>query len=75
MSFIPLCYDILLGCGVYFESCSSTSFSELLDLILASKSSSPIGPLPLSLFHKLAFILAPFIFNIINISLHSGIVP
>ena len=43
--------------------------------MLASKSSSPIDPLPLSLFHKLAFILTPFIFNIINISLHSGIVP
>ena len=51
------------------------SFSEALDLMLASKSSSPINPLPLSLFHKLAFILTPFIFNIINISLHSGIVP
>ena len=51
------------------------SFSEVLDLMLASKSSSPINPLPLSLFHKLAFILTPFIFNIINISLHSGIVP
>ena len=47
----------------------------LLLLMLASKSSSPIDPLPLSLFHKLAFILTPFILNIINISLHSGIVP
>ena len=75
MSFIPLCYDILLGCGVYFDSFSFTSFSEVLDLMLASKSSSPIDPLPLSLFHKLAFILTPFILNIINISLHSGIVP
>ena len=43
--------------------------------MLASKSSSPIDPLPLSLFHKLAFILTQFILNIINISLHSGIVP
>ena len=43
--------------------------------MLASKSSSPIDPLPLSLVHKLALILTPFIFNIINISLHSGIVP
>ena len=75
MSFIPLYYDILLGCGIYFDSFSSTSFSEVFDLMLASKSSSPIDPLPLSLFHKLAFILIPFIFNIINISLHSGIVP
>ena len=66
---------ILLGCGVYFDSFSSTSFSEMLDLMLASKSSSPIGPLPLSLFHKLALILTPFILNIINISLHTGIVP
>ena len=75
MSFIPLCYGILLGCGVYFDSFSFTSFSEVLDLMLASESSSPIDPLPLSLFHKLAFILTPFILNIINISLHSGIVP
>ena len=75
MSFIPLCYDILLGCGVYFNSFSFTSFSEVLDIMLASKSSFPIDPLPLSLFHKLAFILTPFIFNIINISLHSGIIP
>ena len=43
--------------------------------MLASKSSSPIDPLPLSLFHKLSFILTPFIFNIISISLYSGIVP
>ena len=43
--------------------------------MLASKSSSPIDPLPLYLFHKLAFILTPFILNIINISLHTGIVP
>ena len=43
--------------------------------MLASKSSSPIDPLPLSLFHKLAFILTPFILYIINISLYSGIVP
>ena len=42
--------------------------------MLASKSSSPIDPLPLSFFHKLAFILTTFILNIINISLHSGIV-
>ena len=35
--FIPLCHDILLGCGVYFDSFSSTSFSEVLDLMLASK--------------------------------------
>ena len=45
---------------------------------MASKSSSHIDPLPLSLFHTLDFILTPFIFNIfniINISLHSGIVP
>ena len=77
MSFIPLglCYDILLGYGVYFYSFSSTSFSEVLDLMLASKSYYPIDPLPLSLFHKLAFILTPFIFNIINISLHSGSIP
>ena len=75
MSFIPLCYDILLGCGVHFDSFSFNSISEVLDLMLASKSSSPIDPLHLSLFHKLAFILTPFILNIINISLHSGIVP
>ena len=81
VSFIPLCYDILLGCGVYFDSFYSTSFSEVLDLILASKSSSPIDPFPLSLFNKLAFILTPFILNIINMniqrdmSLHSGIIP
>ena len=75
MSFIPLCYDILLGCGVYLDSFSSTSFSEVLDIMLASKSSSPFDPLLLSLFHKLAFILTLFIFNIINIYLHSGIVP
>ena len=75
MYFIPLCYDILLGCGVYFDSFSSTSFYEVLDLMLASKSSSPIDPFPISLFHKFAFILTPFILNIINISLYSGIVP
>ena len=74
MAFIPLSYDILLGCGVYFDSFSSNSFSEVLDL-MASKSSSPIDPLPLSLFYKLAFTLTPFILNIINISLHSSIVP
>ena len=74
MSLIPLCYDILLGWGtcVYFDS---FSFSEVLDLMLASKSSSPIDPLPLSLLHKLTFILTPFILNIINISLRYGIVP
>ena len=60
---------------VYFDNFSFTSFSEVLDLILTSKSSSPIDSLHLSLFHKLAFILTPFILNIINISLHSGIVP
>ena len=43
--------------------------------MFTSKSSSPIDPLSISLFHKLAFILTPFIFNIINISLHYGIVP
>ena len=75
MSFIPLCYDILLGCGVYFDSFSFTCLSEVLDLMLSSKSSSHIDPLLLSLFHKLAFILTPFILNIINISLLSGIVP
>ena len=75
MSFISLSYDILLGCGVYFDSFSFTSLSEVLDIMLASKSSSPIDPLPISLFHKLAVILTQFIFNIINISLHSGIVP
>ena len=75
VSFIPLCYDILLGCAVYFDSFSSTSFFEMLDFILASKSFSRIDPLPLSLFHKLALILTPFILNIINISLLSGIVP
>ena len=75
MAFIPLCYNIELGCGVYFDSFSFTSFSEVLDIMLAIKSSSPIDPLPLSLFQKIAFILTPFIFNIINISLHSGIVP
>ena len=72
VSFISLSYDILLGCGVYFFS---NSLSELLDIMLASKSSSPIDSLPLSLFHKIAVILTQFIFNIINISLHSGIVP
>ena len=47
----------------------------MLDIMLASKSSSPIHPLTLYIFHKLDFILTPFILNIINISLHSGIVP
>ena len=75
VAFIPLCYIILLGCGVYFDSFSSTFFSEVLDFMLASKLPSPINPLPLSLFHKLDFILNPFIFNIINIYLHSGSVP
>ena len=74
VSFIHLCYDILLGCVVYFYS-FSTSFSEVLYIMLDSKSSSPIIPLHISLFHKLDLILTPFIFNIINISLHSGIVP
>ena len=69
MAFIPLCYDILLGCGVYVDSFSSTSFSEELYLMLASKSSSPIDPLPLSLFHKLAFILTPFILILIFLSI------
>ena len=53
VAFSPLCYDILLVYGVYFDYFSSTSFSEVLDLMLASKSSSPIDTLPLSLFHKL----------------------
>ena len=70
VAFISLCHDILLGCGVYFDYFSSTSFSEVLDIMLDSKSSSPIDPLPLSLF-----ILTQFILNIINISLQSGIVP
>ena len=42
---------------------------------MASKSSSPIDPLPISLFHELAFIITPFILNIITIFLYSGIVP
>ena len=75
MAFIPLCYDILLGCGVYLDSFSSTSFSEMLYLMLAYKLSSPIDTLPIFLFHKLAFILTPFILNSITISLDSGIVP
>ena len=75
MACIPLCYDILIGCGVYLYYFSSTSFSEFLDLMLASKSFFHIDPLHLSLFHKFAFILTPFILNIINISLHSGNVP
>ena len=75
MDFIPLCFAILLGCGIYFNSFSSTYFSEVLDLMLASKSSSSIDPLPLSIFHKLAFILTLFIFNIINSSLHYDILP
>ena len=54
---------------------SYNSLSELIDIMLASKSYYPIDPLHLSLFHKLSFILTPFVFNIINISLHSGIVP
>ena len=74
MAFIPLCYDILLGCGVYFYSFSSTTFSEGLAIMLASKSSSPIDSLPLYFFHTITFILTQFILNIINISLHSGIV-
>ena len=74
MAFIPICHDILLRCGVYFDSFSSTSFSEVLDIMLASKSYYPIDPLPLSFFHKLSFILTPFILNIINNSLHSCIV-
>ena len=74
MAFIPLCYNILLGYGVYFDKLSSTSFSEVLDLMLASISSSPIDQLPLYLFHKLYFILTTFILNIINIALHSAIV-
>ena len=75
MAFIPLFYDILLGCGVYFDSFSYTSFSEVLDLMLTYKSSSPIDPLSLYIFHAIDFILTPFILNIIIISLHSGIVP
>ena len=50
-------YVMILYLGVvyiYIDSFSSTSFSEVLDLMLASKSSFPIEPLPLSLFHKLA---------------------
>ena len=35
---------------------------------------SQIDPLPLSLFYKLDFLITPFIFNIINITLHFGIV-
>ena len=61
----------LLGCGVYFDSVSSTSLYEVLDIMLSSKSASLIDQLPLFLFHKLSFILTQFIFNIINISLHS----
>ena len=71
MACIPLCYEILLGCGVYLDFFSSISFSEVLDLMLASKSIHCK-----SLFLKLAFIkLTPFICNIINNSLHSCIVP
>ena len=47
----------------------------MLDIILASKSSYPIDPLILFLFHKLTFILTSFILNIINNFFHSGIVP
>ena len=60
----PLCYDILLGCGVYFDSFSFTSFSEVLILCWLLNRLNPIDPLPLSLFHKLAFILTSFILNI-----------
>ena len=42
--------------------------------MLASKSSSHIDILPIYLAHKVAFILTPFILNIINIYLNSGIV-
>ena len=35
VAFIPLCYNILLECGIYFDSFSSTSFSEMLYLMLA----------------------------------------
>ena len=66
MAFIPLFYEILLGCCVYFYSFSSTFFSEVLYIMLAYKLSSPIYSLSLSLVHKLAFILTPFISNIIN---------
>ena len=71
--YLIICYYII-ELVYYFDSFSST-FSEVLDLMLASISSFSINPLPLSLFHKLDFILTPFILNIINISLHSGIVP
>ena len=75
MCLFKLYYDILLGYGVYVDSFSCMSFSEVLDIMLDSKSSSSFDPLPLSLFHNITFILTPFILNIINISLYFGIVP
>ena len=65
VDFSPLCYDILLGWCVYFDYFSSTYFSEVLDIKLSSKSSSPIDALLLSLFHKLDFILTPFIVKLV----------
>ena len=74
VAFIPLRYDILPGYGIYVNYFSSTSFSEVLDIMLASNRLLQSIHC-LYIFFISLLLLTPFIFNIINISLDSGIVP
>ena len=58
-----------------FQSFCSVTNVDIYNLIITLKSSSPLDPLPISLFHNLASFLTPFISTIVNRSLRIGKIP
>ena len=58
-----------------FQSFCSVTNVDIYNLIITLKSSSPLDPLPISLFHNLASFLTPFISTIVNRSLRTGKIP
>ena len=58
----------------YFHS-FSVSNVDIYKLIITLKYSSPLDPLPISLFHNLASFLTPFISTVVNSYLIIGKIP
>ena len=59
----------------HFHSFCSVSYVEIYNVIITLKSSSSIDPLPISLFHNLAYFLTPFISTVVNSSLSTWEIP
>ena len=59
----------------YFHSFSSVSNVDIYNLIITFKSSSPVDPHPIFLFHNLASFLIPLIYTVVNRSLRTGKIP